>query len=184
MSITENNIKSIIAKGEGLEVEFKESFNTLSRTVFETICAFLNRKGGHLLLGVSDNGMVKGINKESIQAQLDVLARDMNNPQIISPTFYLSSEVVEIDDKKVIYIYVPESSQVHSCKSIIYDRNEDGDFKVTNQQLIGKLYLRKQEAYTENKVYPFLTPAGADLQSVPWYGSTDCKSALAENWCV
>ena len=68
MSITENNIKSIIAKGEGLEVEFKESFNTLSRTVFETICAFLNRKGGHLLLGVSDNGMVKGINKESIQA--------------------------------------------------------------------------------------------------------------------
>ena len=156
MSIVERNVKSIIAKGEGLEIEFKESYDALSRSVFETICAFLNRNGGHILLGVSDNGEVKGINVETIQSQLDILARDMNNPQIISPTFYLSTELVELEDKTVIYLYVPESSQPHSYKGVIYDRNQDGDYKLVNQQMITNLYLRKQDGYTENKVFPYL----------------------------
>ena len=108
-------------------------------SLLETICAFLNRKGGHLFLGVDDDGTVLGVDENSVQTQLDMLARNMNNPQIISPTFFLSTEVVDIDGKKVIYIYVPESSQPHSCKGNIYDRNEDGDFKMTNQQLITNL---------------------------------------------
>lgn len=58
--------------------------------------------------------------------------------------------------KKVIHIYVPESSQPHSYKGRLYDRNEDGDFKLTNQQLITNLYLRKQDSYTENKVFEYL----------------------------
>lgn len=39
--------------------------------------------------------------------QLDTLAKDMNNPQVITPTFYLATEVIDIDDKKIICIYVP-----------------------------------------------------------------------------
>lgn len=50
-----NAIKQLIAQGEGVEVEFKESCSSLSKSVFETICAFLNRKGGHILLGVKEN---------------------------------------------------------------------------------------------------------------------------------
>ena len=41
-------IKNLIAQGEGLHIEFKQSRDSLSRSVFETICAFLNRKGGHI----------------------------------------------------------------------------------------------------------------------------------------
>ncbi|MFW9614648.1 MAG: RNA-binding domain-containing protein [Macellibacteroides fermentans] len=156
MSFESDKIKQIISRGEGLDVEFKESFDSLSRSVFETICAFLNRKGGHILLGVADNGEVVGVNKDTVQNQLDTLNRDTNNPQIISPTFYLATEVVEVDGKTVIYIYVPESSQPHTYKGVIYDRNGEGDTKLTNQQLITNLYLRKQDGYTENKVFPYL----------------------------
>lgn len=88
--------------------------------------------------------------------QLDTLAKDMNNPQVIMPTFYLATEVIDIDDKKIICIYVPESSQPHSYKGNIYDRNEVGDFKLSNQKLITDLYIRKQECYTENRVFPYL----------------------------
>ncbi|MDP4277784.1 MAG: putative DNA binding domain-containing protein [Bacteroidota bacterium] len=150
------NLKVIIAQGEGVEVEFKKATSTLPMSLFETICAFLNRKGGHLFLGVDDDGTVLGVDENSVQTQLDMLARNMNNPQIISPTFFLSTEVVDIDGKKVIYIYVPESSQPHSYKGNLYDRNEDGDFRLTNQQLITNLYLRKQDSYTENKVFEYL----------------------------
>lgn len=39
------NLKEIIAQGEGVEVEFKKAASTLPTSLFETICAFLNRKG-------------------------------------------------------------------------------------------------------------------------------------------
>lgn len=132
MSIEEDKIKSLINQGEGLEVEFKESYNSLSRSVFETICAFLNRKGGSILLGVADNGEIKGVKEDTLATQLDTLTRDMNNPNIISPTFYLAKDVVEVEGKKVIFIYVPESSQPHTYKNSYYDRSRDGDLKLTN----------------------------------------------------
>lgn len=118
--------------------------------------ALFYRKGGHLILGVKDDKTIVGIEESSIQTQLDTLAKDMNNPQIIFPTFYLSSEVIEIEGKKIIYIYLPESSQPHSYKGVFYDRNEDGDLKLTNQQLITNLYIRKQDNFTENKGFPYL----------------------------
>ena len=154
--MTGEQVKQLITRGEGTEIEFKESYHSLARSVYETICAFLNRKGGHIILGVKDDKTITGVDETSIPSQLDTLAKDMNNPQVISPTFYLSTEVIPVDGKKLIYIYVPESSQPHSYKGIIYDRNEDGDFKLTNQQLITELYIRKQESYTENKVFPYL----------------------------
>lgn len=61
-----------------------------------------------------------------------------------------------MEGKTIIYIYVPESSQPHTYKGVIYDRNGEGDTKLTNQQLITNLYLRKQDGYTENKVFPCL----------------------------
>lgn len=83
-------IKQPISNGEGVKVEFKESHNFLSRSVFQTVCAFLNRKGGHILLGVKDDKSIIGVREDTIQSELDILAKDMNNPQIISPTFFLS----------------------------------------------------------------------------------------------
>ena len=77
----------------------------------------------------------------------------MNNPQKISPTFYLSVEEVEIDGKAVLYIFVPESSQVHRCNGKIFDRNEDGDMDITdNTNLVSEVYIRKQGTYAENRI--------------------------------
>lgn len=60
-------IREIINGGEGLTVEFKQSRTKLNRVVFETVCAFLNRNGGHLFLGVDDQGGVVGIDPDSIE---------------------------------------------------------------------------------------------------------------------
>jgi ATP-dependent DNA helicase RecG len=56
--VNAESVKTLIAQGENLYVEFKQSRDSLSRSVFETICAFLNRKGGHILLGVRDDGVI------------------------------------------------------------------------------------------------------------------------------
>ncbi len=61
-----------------------------------------------------------------------------------------------IDGKTILYIYIPESSQVHRCNGKIYDRNEDGDFNITdNNSLVSALFLRKQATYSKNTIYPY-----------------------------
>ena len=54
--MTPDKLKTIIAHKEGTEIEFKESKDSLARKVYESICAFLNRRGGHVVLGAKDNG--------------------------------------------------------------------------------------------------------------------------------
>lgn len=60
-------VKHLIKEGESLTVEFKKCGGGLNRDVYETVCAFLNRHGGTLLLGVSDNREITGIPQEAIE---------------------------------------------------------------------------------------------------------------------
>ena len=59
--MTAENIKNIILQGEGIDVEFKKSNTQLPGNIYDTICDFLNRRGGHILLGVDDDGTVLGV---------------------------------------------------------------------------------------------------------------------------
>ncbi len=52
----EHRIRTLINEGEGLRVEFKTCKHDLNRDVYETVCGFLNRYGGEILLGVNDKG--------------------------------------------------------------------------------------------------------------------------------
>ena len=150
-------LKEIIQQGEGIDVEFKTSRSQLSDNAFESVCAFLNRQGGHLILGVNDNGTVQGVDERRVQDITNNIVTNANNPQKLHPPFYLSPEVVDYDGKKIIYFYVPESSQVHNTAGKIFDRNEDGDFDITRQSArVTQLYVRKQDTYSENKVFPYL----------------------------
>jgi len=152
---TEHLIK-IIEKGESINVEFKKSRNKLNKDIFDTVCAFLNRNGGHLFLGVDDNGTILGIDEDAIDTIVKNFTTQCNDPLKLEPTFHLYPEIIDIKDKKIIYILVPESSQVHKTVNKTFDRNDDGDFDVTkNQQHISQMYLRKQNVFTENKVYPY-----------------------------
>ncbi len=52
-------IKKIIQFGESERVEFKKSTGVL-HAAFETVCAFLNGKGGAVLVGVTNEGRIVG----------------------------------------------------------------------------------------------------------------------------
>lgn len=148
--------EGLIARGEGVSVEFKECKNALPKNVFETLCSFLNRFGGDIFLGVANDGTILGVDKENSQKIRADLVSAMNNPQKIFPTVYLPVDEIEIDGRIILHIYVPESSQVHHTNRRIFDRNEDGDFDITdNTDLVAAMYIRKQREYTENTVFPY-----------------------------
>ena len=54
--------RALLAQGEELMVEFKSiQAGKLGDSLFETVSAFSNRHGGHILIGVADDGTVIGI---------------------------------------------------------------------------------------------------------------------------
>jgi predicted HTH transcriptional regulator len=97
-------VKHILRKGEGLTVEFKKATTELPSTLFETVCAFLNRDGGIILLGVSDDGTVLGLEENKIEQFAKNIANLSNNPAKLDPVFLLQPTIVEIDAKKIIHL--------------------------------------------------------------------------------
>jgi len=153
MDINERRLLEMIRKGEGIGLEFKTCRNQLSRDVYETVCAFLNRYGGTILLGITDSGTIQGVEQDAVAQIRKDFVTTIHNPQKILPPAYLSVDEVNVEGETFIRVYVPESSQVHRCNGRIYDRNEDGDLDITDHTLeVAALYQRKQAIYSENKI--------------------------------
>ena len=47
-------IERLLTQTESTNLEFKTAGNAVPKNLFETICAFLNREGGDILLAVDD----------------------------------------------------------------------------------------------------------------------------------
>lgn len=156
--ILPNHLLQIIKKGEGLTIEFKEAKKNLPTSLFESICAMLNRNGGHIFLGLDDNGEVVGIYKDYIKKMKKDFVNQCNNPEKLYPTAHLDIKEYSYLNKHILYVYVYESSDVHKTANKIFDRNQDGDYDITtNTSLISNLYIRKSSTYIENKIYPYAT---------------------------
>jgi len=123
MDMKEHQILEQISQGEGVELEFKTCLNQLNRDVYETVCAFLNRHGGTLFLGVKDSGEIQGVDPSAITQIKKDFVTAINNPQKLYPPAYLSVDCVVAQGKTILNIYVPESSQVHRCNGRIFSRN-------------------------------------------------------------
>ncbi|MCD6146025.1 MAG: putative DNA binding domain-containing protein [Methanosarcinales archaeon] len=93
-----DEIKSLISQGEGYNLEFKESF---SNSIAREICAFANASGGKLLLGVSDEGEIRGITTSNAMiSRIYDIARNSDPP--------LRIDVSRAED--VLVIDVPEGA--------------------------------------------------------------------------
>lgn len=162
-----NQLLQFIQSGESTTVEFKEAKKKLPSNLFETVCSMLNRNGGHIFLGIKDNGEIIGVYKDYIREMKKEFVDLCNNPKKLFPTAHLEIKEYVYNEKHLLYIYVHESSDVHKTADKFYDRNEDGDFDITtNTTLISNLYIRKRSTYIENKVYPFASMSDLRLDLI------------------
>jgi ATP-dependent DNA helicase RecG len=150
------SVNRLLNKTEDIRLEFKEAKNSLPANLFESICAMLNRDGGDILLGVNDSATIIGIEEEHLEKLITNIVNLSNNPQKIDPPFILFPKKYKIQHKNILHIQIPASSQVHKTTNEVFDRSNDGDFKVTNPAQIADLYNRKRNHFTENTMYPYL----------------------------
>lgn len=147
-------IQSILAMGENVAVEFKRCGNGIESDTYETVCSFLNRFGGDIFLGVLDDGAVLGVPEKAASDMVKNFIKVVSNPALFSPTVYLVPKVIKFDEKRtIIHVHVSPSTEVHSYKKVIYDRVDDADVKVTATGAIAQMYIRKQNIFTEKKIY-------------------------------
>jgi len=154
--LTEQEIKQIISKGEGPRIEFKEAQNGVPATLYDTVCAFLNKEGGIILLGVTDSGAVIGLNASIIMQLKQDIVTALNNPEVISPPYPLPVREEEYEGKNILYIRVPVSSLVHKHIGIIFERQNDSDIRVNNDRQISEIYFSKRQNFTETQIFPEL----------------------------
>ena len=145
----------IISKKEKETTEFKKAEYSLPDNLFESICAMLNRNGGHIFLGVADDGTILGVDKNSVSKMKKDFANLCNNKNKLNPTSYINIYDYEYDNKIILYIPIHESDLVHSTKGEVFDRNVDGDYKVTSPERIANIYARKQKVNTEDELFPY-----------------------------
>ena len=166
--MTREKLESLLANHERVTVEFKESKSAIPENVYETVASFSNRYGGYIILGVDDNGIPCGINRNSLSSMKKNFVNQLNNPNKMSPTLYLSLEEFELDGNIVLACFVPSSSTVVKCRGRIYDRNEDGDFDITDSPIqVENMYARKIGAFNEHKIFPFVEDSDLKLELMP-----------------
>jgi len=85
-STPEDEVRRLIAAGEGATVEFKSSARwdikenrhnpALEEVIVKTVAGFMNTHGGTLLIGVSDNGTTIGLERDYHHTRKDNPSRD------------------------------------------------------------------------------------------------------------
>lgn len=156
--MTTELMRQLLSKDEKITIEFKECQNGIYDDVYETVCSFSNRYGGYIIMGVKDNGIPIGLNRNMIKDMKKNFVNQLNNPDKMSPTLYLSIEEFEYYGMLLLWVYVPPTSTVEKCANRIYDRNEDGDMDITDSPIqLQNMYNRKSNTYVEHKIFPYVS---------------------------
>ena len=136
-------LKLIIAEGEGLTVEFKERYTS---RIDRDIVALANAKGGFILLGVNDEGDITGEKlTNKMKAEILSLARNCEPNVAIAKISQIGKvaviEVLEGDEKP------------YSCSSGYFRRLDAVTQKMTQKE-VGVVFKRANTVSFEERVCP------------------------------
>ena len=111
MDMDKRELKTLLAQGETLTVEFKSDAKGLpDRDLVATVVAMANTDGGRILLGVEDDGAVTGT-QPAHQNIAGLVALIANRT---SPSVTVRAELLAHEGKKVLSIVVPKSRSIVS----------------------------------------------------------------------
>jgi predicted HTH transcriptional regulator len=164
------NIKRLILEGEGVSLDFKKTITSCEK-IAKTMVSFANNKGGRLLIGVADDGSIKGVKAEDeerymINKAAHFFARPTLEP--IFEEFYFDGKiviVVEIEESKVkphyalaedgkwwVYVRVKDKS-VLASKIVVdvlkrWDNNDGVLIEYSSKEKALLEYLEEKERIT------------------------------------
>jgi len=98
------NIKRLILTGENVSLDFKKTISSAEK-IAKTLVAFANNRGGKLLIGVADDGTIKGVKSEEEEKYMISKSAHQFCKPAIEPRF----EEIYVDEKLVLVVDIPKS---------------------------------------------------------------------------
>lgn len=119
----QDDLLALIAKGESQDIEFKEAFPDQARMMAREIAAFATSNDGIILIGVSDDGQIKGIGdlkeKDLLISRLEGICQNAVRPPITPRV-----EAVTVSGTCVLVVRVPKGlSALYFVDNIPYVRH-------------------------------------------------------------
>lgn len=114
------NIRKLIFEGEGVSLDFKKTITSCEK-IARTMVSFANNVGGRLLIGVADDGTIKGVKDEEEERYMITRAAHLFSRPALEPVF----EEVYFDDKMVLVVEIKPSED-----KPVYALAEDGKWWV------------------------------------------------------
>lgn len=179
--------------------EFKRSFNPDHiKKYLQTMCAFLNTKGGNIIFGITDNGIIEGFScslqlLDKIQLFVDqaynFIVRSDHTP-VFSKLFFVKHELITYNRSIVIITCIPEENTSYKLMTgDIYVRLNasikrvkdvrlytEHDLKLVQQTSdhINDLYKKSLQ---ENKLYK---KKNQELERLITYKDRECKNVIIQ----
>lgn len=102
--MNKTNVRKLIFEGESVTLDFKKTITSCEK-IARTMVSFANNKGGKLLIGVADDGTIKGVKSEEEEKYMITKAAHMFSRPALDPTF----EEIYVDDRVVLVVDIPAS---------------------------------------------------------------------------
>lgn len=141
-------IKPLLKEGESEVIEFKTSTTQLKRA-FETICAFLNGKGGTVLIGINDKGKIVG--QDITENTRQEIARELGK---LEPTISLDITYLPLETGKFV-ISLKTEQNIHApyvYNGRAFQRNQSTTIRMSQHRYEQLLVVRGQLDYSWEEI--------------------------------
>ena len=105
-------LENILSRGEDTKTQFKENINN-PKQLAEEFVAFSNSLGGKLILGVTDEGIVKGLNSDDIRRLNQMISNVAS--QHVRPPIHPITEISDYEAKIILVITIPYGNNKPYC---------------------------------------------------------------------
>lgn len=176
--MTLDDIVARLDIGEDQDVEFKLAEGGLSKALWETISAFANTEGGHIVLGVCQkDGRYEIVGIKSAESQRKAFWDGHNNPQKLSTQICAENDVrvIEADGRRLLLIHVPRAERRQRPVFIngnpitgTFKRNYEGDYRCTEGE-VRQMLRDASEEPQDGGILDGFTIADLDPESMSAY---------------
>lgn len=176
--MTREDLIALLQKHEWRDVEFKEAQREVPRSAYETVSAFANTEGGHLVFGVRESGqeieIVGVLNVDKVQNEFLTGLRQRDK---ISLVMDVGEELHSHQGADLLVFHVPEAHRSDKPVYLNGDirrafvRSGGSDMRCSERERNRFLMDAAADRYDGQPV-EFKLETAFDAQSIQWYRAT------------